>query len=155
MGHIIPFSSKYAADFLVLNKAWLDEFFYVEAHDLDLMSRCKEEIIDKGGYIFFYQEAGAVVGTFALIKVDEGIFELGKMAVSEEQRGQGIGQEMMRYCLNYGKEQHWKKILLYSNTKLNNSIHIYRKFGFAEVDLERGNPYERANIKMEYNYSVI
>ncbi len=46
----------------------------------------------------------------------------------------------------------WKKIYLYSNTKLKNSIYLYRKYNFKEVPLEKKSPYLRANIKMEINY---
>ncbi len=34
------------------------------------------------------------------------------------------------------------------NTKLENAIYIYKKYGFIEVDLEKDNPYMRSNIKM-------
>ena len=43
-----------------------------------------------------------------------------------------------------------EKVILYSNTKLESAIYIYRKFGFKEVPSEEGVAYERANIKMEY-----
>ena len=39
-------------------------------------------------------------------------------------------------------------LFLYSNTKLVNAIHLYKKYGFNEVPL--GNSaYKRSNIKME------
>ena len=39
-------------------------------------------------------------------------------------------------------------MILYSNKKLESAIHLYRKYGFVEVELEEG-LYERANVKME------
>lgn len=38
------------------------------------------------------------------------------------------------------------KLVLYSNTMLQSAIHLYRKFGFVEVDLESG-LYESANLE--------
>ncbi len=149
MNNIIPFSNKLASNFKDLNIEWLEEYFYVEPHDADLLNNCKEEIIDKGGYIFFYQEKDEIIGTFALIKISENIYELGKMAVTPSYQGKGIGQKMMRFCLNFAKSNHWNKIILYSNTKLENSIHIYKKYDFIEISIEENNPYERGNIKME------
>ena len=37
---------------------------------------------------------------------------------------------------------------MYSNTVLENAIRLYRRLGFKEIPLEKGN-YERSNIKME------
>ena len=41
-----------------------------------------------------------------------------------------------------------KKLALYSNTKLEPAIHLYKKYGFREVLLDNSE-YERSNIKME------
>jgi len=79
------------------------------------------------------------------------VFELGKMAVSADSRGMGIGQKMMEFCISFSKKKKWSKLLLYSNTKLDNSIYIYKKFGFDEVPIEKDNPYTRSNIKMQLN----
>jgi len=38
---------------------------------------------------------------------------------------------------------------LYSSTVLENSIYLYRKYGFEEVPMEAGINYARGNIKME------
>ena len=100
-------------------------------------------------YIFFYQKDGLISGTFALIKISEDVFELGKMAVSKTMRGKGIGQKMLQFCLNFAQQEGWEKLILYSNTSLENSIYIYRKYGFTEVPIDVDNPYARGNIKME------
>lgn len=149
MGEIIPFKPELATYFRDLNLDWLQQYFYVEPHDRDLLDNCEEVIINKGGYIFFYQEGPLISGTFALIKINDGTYELGKMAVNPLARGKGIGQKMMRFCIKFAQDKEWEKLTLYSNTSLKNSIHIYRKFGFIEVPIESNNPYARGNIKME------
>lgn len=149
MDHIIPYRADLAVYFRDLNLEWLEHYFYVEPHDRDLLESSQEMIIDKGGFIFFYEHEGKVLGTFALIKQSAEVFELGKMAVDTDSRGTGIGQKMMDYCIMFSQRKGWSKLLLYSNTKLQNSIYIYKKFGFIEVPLEKDNPYGRGNIKME------
>jgi len=149
MGKIIPFRPELAEVFQDLNLEWLQHYFYVEPHDEELLSQCEEVIINRGGYIFFYEEAGEILGTFALIKIAENEYELGKMAVDNKERGKGIGQQMMRFCIGFAQEQSWKRLILYSNTSLENSIYLYRKYGFKEVPLEQKNPYARGNIKMQ------
>jgi ribosomal protein S18 acetylase RimI-like enzyme len=59
--------------------------------------------------------------------------------------------DMVSNCFNMPLTQlltqGYKAILLYSNKKLENSIYLYRKFGFKEVPNE-DSPYARGNIKM-------
>jgi len=152
---IIPFDSKYAKNFAELNVEWLEKYFVVEPHDVELLERCEDTIINKGGHIFFAKvktenlaSDTKIAGTFSLIKVKENVYELGKMAVSPKFQGQQIGQQLMTFCLDFAKEQHWDKLMLYSNTKLENAIHIYSKYGFKEIEIEKKPIYKRSNIKM-------
>jgi ribosomal protein S18 acetylase RimI-like enzyme len=145
---IVPFQPAYATAFKDLNIAWLQKLFTVEPHDEEVLQRCEQNIIAKGGYIFFAKLGDAIVGCFALMKISEGVFELTKMAVAETHRGLKIGQQLLNFCLDFAKEQHFKEVLLYSTKKLENAIYLYRKFGFKEVPLEKDSPYQRADIKM-------
>ena len=56
---------------------------------------------------------------------------------------------MMQFAISFAKKQNWNKIILYSNTILKNSIHLYSKYGFTEVPIEPNIIYSRGNIKME------
>ena len=53
----------------------------------------------------------------------------------------------MQYCIDFAKENKLN-LMLYSNTKLENAIYIYRKYGFLEIPVEANSPYKRSNIKM-------
>ena len=88
---IIPFKACFATRFMDLNVAWLEKYFYVEPKDKVLLENCEANIIDKGGFIFFAQYNDEIVGCFALIKLGDGVFELGKMAVDPEYQGLKIG----------------------------------------------------------------
>jgi len=145
---IIPFDPKYAKDFAHLNIEWLEKYFVVEPLDKELLEHCEETIINKGGYIFFAKVNNEIAGTFSLIKSDTNIYELGKMAVSPKFQGLKIGQQLMQFCIHFSKEQQWDKLVLYSNTILENAIYIYRKYGFVELELEPNSPYKRSDIKM-------
>lgn len=148
---IVDFSEEFVQYFYDLNIEWLQTYFYVEPYDEEVLSKPKQYIIDKGGYIFFAKLNDEVVGTVALMPDDEdGVFELTKMAVSPKHRGVKIGQQLMTKCIDFAKEKSFKILLLYSNTVLENAIYIYRKFGFVEVPLEPNSPYQRGNIKMVY-----
>ncbi len=146
---IIPFEPKYAAAFKELNIEWLEHFFWVEPHDEEVLSYPEKFIIAPGGKIFLVKDAGEVVATVALMKMEEGVYELTKMAVASKMRGKKIGQKLMAHTLEFARNQSWDKLIIYSNTKLENAIFIYRKFGFKEIPLESNLPYDRADIKME------
>ena len=147
---IVNFQNKYANDFYTLNIEWLKTFFYVEPFDEEVLSKPDVYIINKGGFIFFAKLDDIVIGTVALMPTKaKNIFELTKMAVSPNYRGYKIGQQLMQHCIDFAKSNQFKALMLYSNTKLENAIYIYKKYGFVEVPLEPNSPYVRSDIKME------
>lgn len=145
---IVSYNPKYAPDFKSLNIEWLETYFYVEPFDNEVLSKPDQYIINPGGHIFFAIQDDTVLGTVALLKMENNIYELTKMAVLPAARGKQIGQQLMQHCIDFAKAQHWKGLLLYSNRILENAIHIYRKYGFEEIPLAPDNPYKRSNIKM-------
>lgn len=147
--NIIPFESQYAKRFKELNVAWLEKYFFVEPKDTFLLENCEASIIEKGGYIYLAEYKYEIVGCFALIKLGTNEYELGKMAVDPNYQGLKIGQALLRFAIDLGKQNAWKKLILYSNTKLENALYIYRKYGFIEVEIEKNLPYVRSDIKME------
>ena len=146
---IIPYRPGLAKYFRDLNLSWLENYFYIEPKDAELLENCESSIIDKGGYIFFAEMTSEIVGCFSLIKLNEQTFELGKMAVDPGYQGLKIGQELMEYAIHFAKRNKWRTLLLYSNTKLEAAIYIYRKYGFQVIALEKNTPYKRSNIKMQ------
>lgn len=146
---ILPYQSIFSKAFYQLNVEWLETYFYVEEFDKEVLSNPEKYIINPGGHIFFALENKKILGTVALMPYDKNCFELTKMAVDPKERGRGIGQQMIKYCINFSKKQEINKLILYSNTILENAIHIYRKYGFKEIPKEKNSPYKRGNIKME------
>ena len=131
-----------------LNYEWLEKYFVVEPNDVIQLADPQKEIIDKQGLIFYAKHNGVIVGTASLLKVEDDVFELGKMAVSEKAQGLGIGKLLIDHCIKIAQQNGIAKLVLYSNKSLKPAIHLYEKYGFTEVPLEVGH-YGRANIKME------
>lgn len=146
---IIPFSNELKQHIKILNLAWLHKYFKVEPKDELVLSNPQEEIIDKGGMIFYAQYNNQIIGTVSLMKINDTTFELTKMAVSEGNQGLGIGKKLISHCFTEAKLKGIQKLILYSNRKLLPAIHLYEKFGFVEIPVEK-NVYERADIKMEF-----
>lgn len=145
---IIPFTPDLKDHIKILNIAWLTKYFRIEEKDELTLSNPQEEIIDKGGFIFYAKYNNEILGTVSLIKIDDTTFELSKMAVSDKAQGLGIGNKLLKYSIAVAEEKGIKNLILYSNRILLPAIHLYEKFGFTEVFLEKG-LYERADIKMQ------
>lgn len=148
---IESYHPRYKDSFYQLNVEWLETFFYVEPYDREVLNHPQKYIIDPGGHIFFALENDSVVGCVALLHRGARNFELTKMAVLPTARGRKIGQKLMQFCIDFAQENRFERLFLYSHTKLENAIYIYRKFGFKEVALEQPNPYKRSNIKMVFS----
>ena len=71
------------------------------------------------------------------------------MAVDASYHVLQFGQLLLSFAIEFAKKQHWEIITLYSSTKLPAALHIYRKYGFRDVELENNLPYERSDVKME------
>lgn len=149
---IINFDIKYEKKFFDLNIQWLNEYFFVEEYDKKILSNSNKFIIKKGGEIFFAKLDNEIVGTIALMPMaNNNEFELTKMAVTKAHRNKGIGKILLKRCIKEAKNKQMKRILIYSNKRLENAIYLYKKYGFKEIHLEKPSPYERADIKLELN----
>lgn len=149
---ITSYENQYKKKFYNLNIEWLQTFFVVEPFDKEVLGNPETYIINKGGHIFFALLDNEVVGTVALMP-KENTFELTKMAVSPNHRGYKIGQQLMQHVIDFAKsELKLDNLILYSSTKLENAIYIYKKYGFIEIPLEKDNPYKRSDIKMKLTF---
>lgn len=146
---IVPYKDEYEEYIKSLNYEWLEKYFAIEPIDVIQLSNPQTEILDKGGKIFFALDDTTVVGTASLLKVSDEEYELAKMAVTEKFKSAGIGKLLMEYCIKEAKNLNAKKLTLFSNTKLEAAIHVYRKYGFIEIPLPIEIHYVRSDIKME------
>ena len=146
---IFPYRAEFKDDFFELNAEWLEAYFLIEPYDLEVLRNPQEMILDEGGEIYVGAIDGDVVATFALTPRQEGVMELNKMAVRKDQRGAGIGNQLMDYVIARCRARGVRTLELYSNTKLENALHLYRKYGFLEIPMPTDCVYDRANIRMQ------
>lgn len=143
---IIDFEPKYRDDFKNLNVEWLEKYFEVEPYDKEVLSNPEKYILEKGGKIFFAKLEDKIIGTVALMPKNSS-FELTKMAVTDKIQSKGIGSLLMQKCIDEAKNLGLKEIFLFSNTKLDKAINLYKKVGFLEENFDSSD-YKRANIYM-------
>ena len=148
---IRPFEPGYAAAFKSLNKAWIEHYFEMEEADLRVLDDPAGEIIDPGGEVLFAvsKKHDRVIGTCALIRLDDDSAELAKMAVSEEARGMQVGLLLGEAVVRLAREKGFRLLILESNRQLTPAISLYRKLGFVENPFPHPSDYTRADIFME------
>jgi len=134
--------------FKQLNEEWIIANFKMEEEDHHALNHPREHILDKGGHIFMALYHDQPVGTCSIIRLEDGGFELAKMAVSPLAKGKGIGWLLGQACIGKARALGAKRVYLESNTKLRPAINLYHKLGFHKV-AGPPSPYERANIQME------
>ncbi len=148
---IITYDERYKTDFARLNFAWIEQYFVVEKADRKYLLNPHELIVAPGGEVFFVLENHQVLGTCALLKTDESVYELVKMAVDKNAQGKGLANLLMQAAIDWACAKNAKRIFLESNTVLATAIKLYEKFGFKEISLEHhtNSEYARVNIVME------
>lgn len=153
---IVPFKRKYKSDFIRINREWLKKYFEdegLEKEDERLLNNPEKEIINKDGEIFFAILNNEVVGTCAIIKIDDFSFELAKMGVTEKAQGKQIGKKLALTSIGYAVEKGAAKLKLSTNIKLVAAINLYKKLGFKEIAKKDDRRYKRALIYMELDLS--
>lgn len=148
MIEIIEYEDRYHSDFRELNLEWLNKYELTEEHDFEVLDNPNKYVLAPGGVIFLAKRGDAIVGSAALVKMEEGIYELAKMSVAPNERGAGIGKMLLQHCLSAAKQLHATQVILYSNSRLQAAIKMYEQFGFEHITVA-DSPFVTADVKMQ------
>jgi putative acetyltransferase len=150
----IGYDPRYRDDFVALNEHWVEKYFEMEAADRKHFEHVEEHIIAPGGDIVFLIENEKCLAACALIRAEEHVLELAKMAVLETELGRGLGSLLMEATLKRAREMGARKIVLRSNTTLAPAIGLYKKYGFKTTRLGPQPDYDRADIEMTLDLTL-
>lgn len=147
---IVDFKPEWRAAFKSLNQEWIEKYFRMEAEDERILDNPESEILEPGGHILFARlpETGELVGTCALIKMDDEHYELAKMAVTETVRGRKIGKRLLEAAIQRARELGATYMTLETNSGLTAAITLYKKLGFVQLPFEEKSGYDRADVFM-------
>ena len=148
---IVDFEPAHAEAFRTLNEAWISKYFALEAKDREVLGDPQGKIIAKGGRVYMALHDGEPVGCVALMKMDDGGYEVAKMTVSETLRGSGLGRLLMQRCIDAGAELGATRLYLETNSTLGPALGLYRAMGFCDL-APADTPYARADVFMERVY---
>ncbi len=148
---IIDFQSEHAPAFKSLNEEWISKFYELEQEDYKVLDDPEGSIIKSGGHIFMAEYDGEVVGTCGLMKMEDGGYEMVKMAVAPAARGKHIGWLLGQAIVEKAKNLGASRVYLESNTQQEPAINLYYKLGFERI-VGPPSPYARCNIQMELKF---
>ena len=146
---IDSFRSELASAFQRLNLDWIERLFAVEEADRKVLGDPEHAIIAKGGQIFFAMDAGAPIGTVAMIKSSAKRYELAKMAVASSHQRRGIGELLGVAAIGFARETGAESVFLRTNSRLANAIRLYERLGFRHAPDPDPPQYARADVYME------
>ncbi|HEY3405463.1 MAG TPA: GNAT family N-acetyltransferase [Ohtaekwangia sp.] len=145
---IIEYENRYQPSFKALNVEWLEQYNLLESHDLEILNDPEKLILENGGAIYLVRAGDEIIGSAALMKEHEGVFELVKMAVAKSYQKMGISKILLEKCIVKARELRGERIVLFSNHQLKAALALYEKFGFISIPVENS-PFATADIKME------
>jgi GNAT superfamily N-acetyltransferase len=139
--------------FRALNEAWITASFQLEDEDVVVLGDPQHHILDAGGHIYFAvdAESGEMLGCCALLAMEDGCFEVAKMAIAEPFRGQGLGKQLLRETIAAARKLGARRLYLVTHHSLKNAIGLYETEGFVHLRPEDAppSPYARATVFME------
>ncbi len=153
---IIDFGDDLAAAFRDINAEWIEAMFTLEANDRAILDDPRGTIVERGGIVRFVAAEGlGIVGTCALIRTGERVFELTKMGVRAAARGRGAGEFLLAHVVAEARAMaaggSLDRLYLLTNHRCAAAIHLYEKAGFvhdARVMADFGARYRRADVAM-------
>ncbi len=149
---IVEFSDDLAPAFRAINAEWIEAMFTLEANDRAILDHPREAIVDRGGIIRFVAAEGlGIVGTCALIRIGDGVFELTKMGVLAAARGRKAGEFLLAHVVAEARAMQLTRLYLLTNARCEAAIHLYEKAGFvhdARVMADFGARYARCDVAM-------
>ncbi|GAA6184038.1 bifunctional helix-turn-helix transcriptional regulator/GNAT family N-acetyltransferase [Aliiglaciecola sp. NS0011-25] len=151
----LDFEPDLAPFFEQINSQWIKSMFVIEDVDKQVLGHPQENIIDKGGKIWFAKHSQlGVVGACALLNKGDGAFELTKMGVLENARGLKVGEKLLQHVIAQAKLLPIDCLFLLTNAKCEAAIHLYEKNGFTHDALimdKYGKSYQRCDVAMRWS----
>ena len=90
-----------------------------------------------------------VVGTVAAIPLEEGTWELAKLAVATGARRRGIGRRLTSAAIEHARAAGARRLVLSSSHRLESAVRLYEAMGFRHTASHAGVAYDSADVFME------
>ncbi|EOI58593.1 GNAT family N-acetyltransferase [Enterococcus gilvus] len=134
---IVPFEEKYTQEIVDLIIPIQREEFNIQltVEDQPDLLTIQEEYINTGGNFWVALFDDKVIGTIALVRLENHCGAIKKMFVTKDFRGEKqIGRKLLDTLVNYCKEQGYERLYLGTVEVLKAAQKFYKKNGFELID---------------------
>lgn len=98
------------------------------------LSDIEEVYLNRGGtFRVIEAEQGQVIGTAALLRVDDKTCKIRKMYVAQNHRRQGLGKLLIEDILEFARLLGYQTVLLETLEAMSAAIALYHKYGFTQI----------------------
>jgi ribosomal protein S18 acetylase RimI-like enzyme len=136
-----PGEFKIAKDLFEEYGASLSVDLCFQGFDEELQTMHTQYNLPKGCLMLVYENEKAI-GCAAIREYEKNSCELKRMYLKQECRGKGIGKKLLQLMSDKAKELGYTKILLDTLPQMKEAQHLYKTFGFKQIDPYRFNPVE-------------
>lgn len=126
-------------DMLINGDGSFKEYLAIQNYDEEL-----EHLDNKYGtpwgrlYLAYYE--GELAGCIGLRKIDEINCEMKRLYVRPQFRGKRIGEHLVKHIIKEAKLIGYSQMLLDTLPFLQSAIHMYKKYGFYEIESYNDSP---------------
>jgi RimJ/RimL family protein N-acetyltransferase len=148
-----PATAAAAADVIVLLARIWAEYRFVwdpEKEFPDLFTFDAHYAPPHGAFWVVRDEAGRVVGSIGVERVDPSTAEIHRLYLDAHLRGRGLGRALVEEVLVWCRMRGFTRLVLWSDTRFEHSHRLYDRMGFARLG-ERTVP-DDLNDSREYRF---
>jgi RimJ/RimL family protein N-acetyltransferase len=137
--------------FSLLARIW-QEYGFVWAPEIEFPDLYRFEVhyVPPRGAFWVVRDAGRVVGSIGIDRVDDATSEIHRLYLDAHLRGRGIGRALVEEALAWSRAQAMRRIVLWSDTRFEHSHRLYARLGFERLG-ERTVP-DDPNASREYRF---
>lgn len=87
----------------------------------------------QGTHLWVLIENHSIIGTTALLRIDEQTCELRKMYLLPSVRGRGFGSKLVDFCIDEARARGFRRIQLETAEALTDAMRLYERRGFRRT----------------------
>ena len=122
----------YRHGIIYANEYQLDETF--EAYVAKYMAKFIENYDSTKEHLWVVENGTEIIGSIAIVKVDEKVAQLRWLLVEPHERNKGIGKKLVHEALTFCKNRGYQKVKLGTFSDLLVARSLYEKNGFKLID---------------------
>lgn len=108
--------------------------YYEERGQLHDMDDVHHTYFGNGGLFLVMTDEDRIIGTGAILKIDEKICELKRLWLLFEYHGQGLGYQIIQELFSFARDKGYQRIRLETDRDgQSRAYNLYRRLGFYEI----------------------